>query len=273
MPSNTTQQRNDQASSYFPDSITPRNEQHFVDEKGDAEKEGLGASESSEIKFDSDEEAKADADATITELAKTLTRQSTLTNVPDSPFHGEADSELDPNSKNFRPRQWAKAMIKLNEAENKTPARTAGIGFRNLNVHGYGEATDYQKDVGNVWLEVIGMAKKALGLGKPRRIDILRDFEGIVRSGEMLVVLGPPGSGCSTFLKTITGETHGFVVDEGSYLNYQGIPPDKMHKYFRGEAIYTAEVDVHFPMLRLVFSLRLVPEICDLCLLHCRDIC
>ncbi len=39
------------------------------------------------------------------------------------------------------------------------------------------------------------------------------------------------------------------MVDDGSYLNYQGIPPEKMHKYFRGEAIYTAEVDVHFPML------------------------
>ena len=140
-------------------------------------------------------------------------------------------------------------MIKLNEAENKTPGRTAGIAFRNLNVHGYGAATDYQKDVGNIWLEALGVAEKALGQAKPRRIDILRDFEGIVHSGEMLVVLGPPGSGCSTFLKTITGESHGFVVDEGSYLNYQGIPPAKMHKYFRGEAIYTAEVDVHFPML------------------------
>lgn len=57
----------------------------------------------------------------------------------------------------------------------------------------------------------------------------------------MLVVLGPPGSGCSTFLKTIAGETHGFFVDESSYLNYQGISPELMRKNFRGEAIYTAE--------------------------------
>ncbi|KAK5171353.1 Multidrug resistance protein [Saxophila tyrrhenica] len=219
------------------------------------EKEGLEEYESSDAKAESEEDAQARADATITELAKTLTRQSTYTNVPDSPFDAEPDSALDPNSNNFRPRSWVKSIIKLTEKENRTPGRTAGIAFRGLNVHGYGAATDYQKDVANIWLEAVGMVKKAFGLAKPRRIDILRDFEGVVHSGEMLVVLGPPGSGCSTFLKTITGETHGFVVDEGSYLNYQGIPPEKMHKYFRGEAIYTAEVDVHFPMMTVADTL------------------
>jgi ABC-type multidrug transport system ATPase subunit len=219
------------------------------------DQDALEKFETPDTSADSEEEAQARADATITELAKTLTSQSTFTNVPDSPFGADPDSALDPSSKNFRPRQWVKSMIKLNEAENKTPGRTAGIAFRNLNVHGYGAATDYQKDVGNIWLDGIGMVKKVLGLAKPRRIDILRNFEGVVNSGEMLVVLGPPGSGCSTFLKTITGETHGFVVDEGSYLNYQGIPPEKMHKYFRGEAIYTAEVDVHFPMMTVADTL------------------
>jgi len=65
----------------------------------------------------------------------------------------------------------------------------------------------------------------------------------------MLVVLGPPGSGCTTFLKTISGETHGFVVDESSYMTYQGISAKQMHHDFRGESIYTAEIDIHFPML------------------------
>ena len=244
----TAGSRKPSSTPYVPDGVTPTTERPADGEKG-------GLFETPDSKADSDEESQARADATITDLAKTLTKQSTWTDVEDSPFGAEADSALDPHSQNFRPRQWVKSMIKLNESENKTPGRTAGIAYRNLNVHGYGAATDYQKDVGNVWLEALGLAKKALGLAKPRRIDILRDFEGIVHSGEMLVVLGPPGSGCSTFLKTITGETHGFVVDEGSYLNYQGIPPKKMHKYFRGEAIYTAEVDVHFPMLSVADTL------------------
>jgi ABC-type multidrug transport system ATPase subunit len=56
-------------------------------------------------------------------------------------------------------------------------------------------------------------------------------------------------SGCSTLLKTIAGETHGFQVNPDSYMNYQGVPASDMNTAFRGEAIYTAEVDAHFPQL------------------------
>ena len=56
-------------------------------------------------------------------------------------------------------------------------------------------------------------------------------------------------SGCSTLLKVISGETDGFFVAQDSYLNYQGIPKETMHNDFRGECIYQAEVDVHFPQL------------------------
>ena len=224
---------------------TPINEK--IDEV-DRSKAGLERTESdSEASAEADRQMKTDK--TINELARSLTRQSTWSHVPGNPFEAAPDSELDPNSPNFKARSWVKSMIKLNHEENKTPGRTSGVSFRNLNVHGFGAATDYQADVANIWLKAVDPIKNALGLAKPRRIDILRDFEGLVKSGEMLVVLGPPGSGCSTFLKTLTGETHGFNVEQGSELNYQGIPAEEMHTWHRGEAIYTAEVDVHFPML------------------------
>jgi ATP-binding cassette subfamily G (WHITE) protein 2 (PDR) len=50
-------------------------------------------------------------------------------------------------------------------------------------------------------------------------------------------------------LKTISGETHGFQVSSESQLNYHGISAADMKTAFRGEAIYTAEVDAHFPQL------------------------
>lgn len=56
-------------------------------------------------------------------------------------------------------------------------------------------------------------------------------------------------SGCSTLLKTISGETDGFYVGKDSYLNYQGIPKETMHKDFSGECIYQAEVDANFSQL------------------------
>ncbi|KAL6170912.1 Multidrug resistance protein [Exserohilum turcicum] len=199
---------------------------------------------------DADEIAEANRrEEAVHHLARRLTAQSSQSYAYGNPFNAAPDSPLDPNGKNFNARAWTKAMLNLQEQDaNAPPKRTAGISFRDLNVHGFGTDADFQKSVGNSWLAGVGLAKKLMG-DKGRKINILRNCDGIVEAGEMLVVLGPPGSGCSTFLKTITGETHGFFVDENSRLNYQGISAEEMNNKYRGEAIYTAEVDVHFPIL------------------------
>jgi ABC-type multidrug transport system ATPase subunit len=188
-------------------------------------------------------------DREVLHLARRYTTQSHHSVYNENPFEAK-DSILDPASPNFSPRAFAKSLLNLQARDpEKWKQRTAGFSFKDLNVYGFGSATDYQKSVGNVVLEIVGMAKKVLGMAKPRKINILQNLDGVVRNGEMLVVLGPPGSGCSTFLKTIAGETSGFYLENKSQVNYQGISPEQMHKEFRGEAIYTAEVDVHFPML------------------------
>jgi ATP-binding cassette subfamily G (WHITE) protein 2 (PDR) len=38
--------------------------------------------------------------------------------------------------------------------------------------------------------------------------------------------LGRPGSGCSTFLKAISGDLYGLSLDPGSVINYNG---EKFH--------------------------------------------
>lgn len=172
----------------------------------------------------SDEDAEtARREEAVHRLARRLTSQSHVSAAYQNPFNAPPNSALDPNGENFNARAWTKAMLNLQlEDQNAGPMRTAGVSFKNLNVHGFGSDTDYQKSVSNVWLEGAGMVRKLMG-DKGRKIDILQNLDGVVEAGEMLVVLGPPGSGCSTFLKTITGETHGFFVDESSALNYQGM--------------------------------------------------
>lgn len=95
---------------------------------------------------------------------------------------------------------------------------------------------------------MLQQARDHLGHSR-RKVQILTGFDGVLDSGEMLVVLGPPGSGCTTFLKTIAGNMHGIYLDEGVEMNYRGITLEQMNSQFRGESIYTAEVDVHFPKL------------------------
>lgn len=158
-------------------------------------------------------------DSIVHALARRYTTQSNAGAQGGNPFTADEHSPLNPASEKFSARAWAKSIVEL----DRVGFRSAGICFQHVNVHGFGNATDYQKDVGNVWLNAAGLVRKAFGLNKPRKIDILRDFDGLVRKGEMLVVLGPPGSGCSTFLKTIAGETNGIYIDEKSYFNYQGM--------------------------------------------------
>ncbi|KAI4235961.1 MAG: hypothetical protein LQ349_002836 [Xanthoria aureola] len=205
---------------------------------------------------------KGHADREVTYLAKQITAgsvKSTGGSYP-NPFAGTDEPELDPLSGKFKPERWVKTLIGLQSRDpERYPQRVAGISYKNLNVSGFGSPLDYQKTFGNYPLEVASLFNTITGRGK-RKIHILRDFEGLVKSGEMLVVLGRPGAGCSTFLKTITGETSGFFIDQGSHINYQGIPLETMHTDFRGECMYQAEVDVHFPQLSVGQTLTFAAE-------------
>ena len=162
-------------------------------------------------------------DLEVHQLARRYTQQSIYSTTSQNPFAAEPGSKLDPNGENFSARAWCKAMLQIHTEDDRAhPLRTLGVAFSNLNVYGFGFDTDYQKSVGNVWLEALGLVRKIMGQ-RERKIEILQNLEGLVEAGEMLVVLGPPGAGCSTFLKTLTGQTHGFFVDKHSTLNYQGI--------------------------------------------------
>jgi ATP-binding cassette subfamily G (WHITE) protein 2 (PDR) len=119
------------------------------------------------------------------------------------------------------------------------------VVYKNLNIFGSGSALQLQKTVGD-----IPMAPFRAGeyFGKSERKQILHNFDGIIKSGELCVVLGRPGSGCSTLLKALTGELHGLEIDD-STIHYNGILQNKMRKEFKGETVYNQEVDKHFPHL------------------------
>jgi ABC-type multidrug transport system ATPase subunit len=45
-------------------------------------------------------------------------------------------------------------------------------------------------------------------------------------------------------------------LGERTEMNYQGIPNHIMHKELRGEAVYQAEADIHFPQLTVKETLE-----------------
>jgi ATP-binding cassette subfamily G (WHITE) protein 2 (PDR) len=89
----------------------------------------------------------------------------------------------------------------------------AGVAFRDLDVFGY------QKTFGNY---PISFLERLRTWRKKKQIRILRNIEGVARGGELILVLGRPGSGCTTMLKTLGGQTDGLTVGEKAVVNYHG---------------------------------------------------
>lgn len=165
-----------------------------------------------ETRHDDDDDHRADE---VHELARQFTRLSTQNSVlgpnPFTELDGDKHPELDPSSPKFNMRTWIQNLVHLSQRDpDAHHPRTAGVSFRNLFVHGFGTPTDFQKvawppaacymayssrkDVFNVAISAFGDLKGKFGFKKNvRKIQILRDFEGLVHSGELLVVLGRPG--------------------------------------------------------------------------------
>ena len=64
------------------------------------------------------------------------------------------------------------------------------------------------------------------------------------------VVLGRPGSGCSTFLKTLANH-RGDYYDVLGDVFYDSFVSEEIEKRYRGDVIYCPEDDVHFPTLKV----------------------
>lgn len=103
------------------------------------------------------------------------------------------------------------------------------------------------------------MAQSArdLVLNRKRKVHILNHIDGVLEAGEMLVVLGPPGSGCTSLLKALSGERNGIYVNENSDLNYNGM--NRPASNANGQVYLTknSEVDTEvklYTLLRLMYT-------------------
>lgn len=138
-------------------------------------------------------------------------------------FAGWHHPQLDPFSPEFDLQRWYEARREVRNADRvQYPDKVLGASFTNLSVYGRRSSTDYQRTFGNYLLTLSSIFNRSIGRRRNTQVQILQQFDGLIRSGEMLLVLGRPGSGCSTLLKTLGGDTHGIFIGEGSQVNYQG---------------------------------------------------
>lgn len=174
---------------------------------------------------------------------------------------GKSNDQMDEESQEIErlmSRMFGKERQKHSE-EEKT--RHSGVIFRNLTVKGVGLGAALQPTVGDIFLGLPRTLKNLFTKGpkaassKPPVRELLSDFNGCVRPGEMLLVLGRPGAGCTTFLKTFCNQRSGFEAVEGD-VSYGGTDAQRMSKDFRGEVIYNSEDDLHYAALSVKRTLK-----------------
>ena len=176
------------------------------------------------------------------ELARIFTSQSKVTQQMS--IAQPNDPRVDPSNEAFDLSRFLNMFRNQLEGEG-IEMKKVNVVYKNLDVFGSGKALQLQSTVSDMFMAPF-RAKEFFG--KSERKQILHSFDGIIRAGELCVVLGRPGSGCSTLLKALTGELHGLDTDD-SVIHYNGIPQERMRKEFKGETVYNQEVDKHFPHL------------------------
>ena len=138
------------------------------------------------------------------------------------------------------------------EDEAGIKAKRVGVMWDGLTVSGMGGAKVHAPTFPDAFVSffnIYGTIKSIFGLGKQGpQVDILKDFRGVVKPGEMVLVLGKPGSGCTTFLKVISNQRYGYTGIDGQ-VTYGPFDSHEFGKRYRGEAIYCQEDDVHHDTL------------------------
>ncbi len=82
---------------------------------------------------------------------------------------------------------------------------------------------------------------------KPPLKTILDGSHGCVKPGEMLLVLGRPGSGCTTLLSVLANRRRGYASVEGD-VHYGSMPAADAGHY-RSQIVMNTEEEVFFPSL------------------------
>lgn len=140
------------------------------------------------------------------------------------------------------------AYVQRSSESSISPVKTAyaSILWEDVSVTGAGNFATYQDTVTGLFT---GPLEAAASFFTKKRRDsnntILQGFNGIVKNGEMLLVLGRPGSGCTTLLKTLAGMTEDYTGWSG-LIEFSGVPIEIVRKRFRGAVTYNPEGKINF---------------------------
>ena len=137
--------------------------------------------------------------------------------------------------------------IKRQQAQGKEDnlkGRKLGVTWKNLTVKGVGADAAFNENA-------LSQFNIPLHIKEGRHAaplkTILEDSHGCVKPGEMLLVLGRPGAGCTSLLKLLSNRRLGYAEVNGS-VSF-GSMDTKEAEHYRGQIVMNIEEEIFFPTL------------------------
>ncbi|KAL3477181.1 putative ABC transporter [Aspergillus californicus] len=148
------------------------------------------------------------------------------------------------NAPVFKTSPWHMApevrQIKDRDEQGGEKPRKLGVTWRNLTVKGVGRDAAFNENV----LSQFSPSKNA---NTAQLKTIIQDSHGCVKPGEMLLVLGRPGAGCTTLLNVLANNRLGYEDITGE-VTYGSMSAQEARRY-RGQVVMNTEEEIFFPTL------------------------
>jgi ABC-type multidrug transport system ATPase subunit len=130
------------------------------------------------------------------------------------------------------------------DAASGFPARELGVTWQDLTVDAISADAALHENVVSQFNipKLISESRH-----KPPLKVILDKSHGCVKPGEMLLVLGRPGSGCTTLLNILANKRNGYASVSGD-VHYGSLKAEDA-KLYRGQIVMNTEEELFFPSL------------------------
>ena len=191
-------------------------------------------------------------------LSRVLTHSTILSERRSRRQYDDSESEAEQDEAWDLPTELQKVQDQARRDNQK--AKRLGVTWTNLTVKGVGADAAVQDNFGSQFNFMNGVRDKRAG---PQLKTLLDNSHGCVKPGEMLLVLGRPGSGCTTLLKMLANRREGYAEVNGNM--HWGSMDEKEAGKYRGQIVMNTEEELFFPTLTvgqtIDFATRMkVPE-------------
>jgi ABC-type glutathione transport system ATPase component len=153
----------------------------------------------------------------------------------------EGDNNMDNKTDGWSITEEVHKIRQWNETNGGKPKKL-GVTWQNLTVKGISSDAAFNENV----ISQFNPFGKSATKNAPMK-TIIDNSSGCVKPGEMLLVLGRPGAGCTSLLSMLSNHRLGYAEVTGD-VHFGSMTSDEAKDY-RGQIIMNTEEEVFFPTL------------------------